>query len=93
MWRVGDTTIEMCQSLQCHDPVQQIREIEQETTWKDLPGQSTPSVPETPSVPNVIPPFSTPSEDDVECIVQEVGDAIVSYILMHKGSTPQQRGF
>ena len=79
---------------ECHDPVQQIKEIKQAATWKDLTSWSTPSVPETPSVPGVMPPSPTPSEDNVECIVWEGGDTMVSYLctkavpLSKKASKP-----
>jgi len=57
-----------------------MKEIKQETTWKDLTSQSTPSTPETPSVPSPMPPSPTLSEDNIEHIVRKGGDTIVSHL-------------
>jgi hypothetical protein len=61
-------------------PVKQIKEIEKESRWKELTGQSKPSAPDTPNIPGAMPPSPSPSEDDVERLVREGGDALVSYL-------------
>jgi len=54
-------------------------------------------MPETPTVSGAMPPSPTPLEDNVECIVQEGGDAMVSYLcakavpLSKEASKPNYR--
>ena len=63
-------------------PIKQIKEMEKESCWKELTGREQPSEPVDQLVPGAIPPSPTPSEDDVERLVQEGGDALVSFLCM-----------
>ena len=65
-----------------YNPVQQIREIKQETIWKDLTSQSAPSMSETPTVPDAMPSSPTFSKDNIEYIVWKGGDAMVLYLCI-----------
>ena len=63
-------------------PIKQIKEIEKESHWKDLIGREQPSEPVDQLVPGAMPSFPTSSKDDVERLVQEGGDALVSILYM-----------
>ena len=56
--------------------------MEKESCWKELTGREQPSEPVDQLVSGAIPSSPTPSEDDVERLVQEGGDALVSFLCM-----------
>jgi hypothetical protein len=61
-------------------PSKQVKEIERESTWKRLVGEELPKAPDTPNVPGGLPPSPTSSEDDVDWLTREGGDALTSYL-------------
>jgi hypothetical protein len=64
-------------------PSKQVKEIKRESTWKRLVGKEPPKAPDTPNVPGGLPPSPTPSEDDVNRLTREGGDALTSYLCSH----------
>ena len=56
--------------------------MEKESCWKELTGGEQPSGQVDQLVSEAMPPPPTPSEDDVERLVQEGGDALVSFLCM-----------
>jgi hypothetical protein len=63
-------------------PSKQVRDIERESTWKRLVGKEPLKAPDTPNVPGGLPPSPTPSEDDVDRLTREGGDALTSYLCL-----------
>ena len=56
--------------------------MEKESCWRELTGREQPSEPVDQPVPGAMPPSPTSSEDDVERLVQEGGDTLVSFLCM-----------
>ena len=56
--------------------------MEKESHWKELTGRKQPSEPVDQPVPRAMPSSPTPSEDDVERLVQEGRDVLVSFLCM-----------
>ena len=56
--------------------------MEKESHWKELTGREQPSEPVDQPVPRAMPPSPTFSEDDVERLVQEGRDVLVSFLCM-----------
>jgi hypothetical protein len=62
------------------EPLKQLRDIERDSDWRRLVGEAPAGPLDSPIVPGGLPPSLTPSEDDVERITREGGDALVSYL-------------
>ena len=62
------------------EPSKQVKDIEQESTWRQLVGEEPPQAPDTPNVPGGLPPFPMPSEDNVNHLTREGGDSLVSFL-------------
>ena len=56
--------------------------MKKESHWKELTGREQPSEPVDQLVPGAMLPSPILSEDDVERLVQEGGDALVSFLCM-----------
>ena len=51
--------------------------------WKCLVGEAPLRAPDTPNVPDGLPPSPTLSEDNVDHLTREGGDSLVSFLCSH----------
>jgi hypothetical protein len=63
-------------------PSKQVKEIEGESTWKQVVGEEPPKAPDTLNVSGGLPPSPTLSKDDVDRLTRKGGDALTSYLCL-----------